>query len=143
MMNRVVRFLGVLAVAAMVAGCGAGRSSEAEQAGGGAAPAAPVVAEPAVVEATATLPLVNLPTVTPNAAAPAGAADTPSADTAPADTAPADAAPADAGLADAGLADAGPAEPVDWTMHAFREGDYYVLGNPDAPVRLIDYSDFL
>lgn len=32
---------------------------------------------------------------------------------------------------------------VDWTTVAGVEGDLYVLGNPNAPVRLIDYSDFL
>lgn len=32
---------------------------------------------------------------------------------------------------------------VDWLSTASIEGDYYVLGNPNAPVRLIDYSDFL
>jgi hypothetical protein len=33
--------------------------------------------------------------------------------------------------------------PTDWATTATLEGDYYVLGNPAAPVRLIDYSDFL
>lgn len=31
---------------------------------------------------------------------------------------------------------------VDWTITASVDGDYYVLGNPQAPVRLIDFSDF-
>lgn len=35
------------------------------------------------------------------------------------------------------------AETVDWTSTASIEGDYYVRGNPNAPIRLIDYSDFL
>lgn len=34
-------------------------------------------------------------------------------------------------------------ESTDWTQVAGVEGDLYVLGNPDAPVRIIDYSDFL
>ncbi len=32
---------------------------------------------------------------------------------------------------------------VDWTTVATIEGDYYILGNPAAPIRLIDYGDFL
>lgn len=35
------------------------------------------------------------------------------------------------------------ATPVDWLTTATVEGDYYVLGNPAAPIRLRDYSDFL
>ena len=35
------------------------------------------------------------------------------------------------------------AEVVDWLQVAGKEGDLYVLGNPNAPIRLIDYSDFL
>jgi hypothetical protein len=31
----------------------------------------------------------------------------------------------------------------DWAFVATVEGDYFVRGNPAAPVRLIDYSDFL
>jgi protein-disulfide isomerase len=31
---------------------------------------------------------------------------------------------------------------VDWTTTASVDGDYYVLGNPQAPVRLTDFSDF-
>jgi hypothetical protein len=30
-----------------------------------------------------------------------------------------------------------------WASTVTIEGDYYVLGNPAAPLRLIDYSDFL
>lgn len=30
----------------------------------------------------------------------------------------------------------------DWLQTASVDGDYYVLGNPASPVRLIDYSDF-
>lgn len=40
-------------------------------------------------------------------------------------------------------AEASPAEPTDWTETVTVEGDYYVRGNPAAPIRLIDYSDFL
>ncbi len=32
---------------------------------------------------------------------------------------------------------------VDYTQVAAVEGDFYTLGNPDAPVLLIDFSDFL
>ncbi len=32
---------------------------------------------------------------------------------------------------------------TDWLTTVSVVGDYYVLGNPAAPVRLIDYSDFL
>lgn len=32
---------------------------------------------------------------------------------------------------------------VDWLATVTIEGDYYILGNPNAPIRLIDYSDFL
>ncbi|MEZ4859908.1 MAG: hypothetical protein R3C14_01300 [Caldilineaceae bacterium] len=32
---------------------------------------------------------------------------------------------------------------VDWLATVTVEGDYYILGNPAAPIRLIDYSDFL
>lgn len=35
------------------------------------------------------------------------------------------------------------ATPVDWLATVTVEGDYYILGNPAAPVRLRDYSDFL
>jgi hypothetical protein len=38
------------------------------------------------------------------------------------------------------------AEPVplpDWLTTVTVVGDYYILGNPDAPIRLVDYGDFL
>ena len=34
-------------------------------------------------------------------------------------------------------------EPTDWTTHAFVDGDYYVLGNPEAEVSILDAGDFL
>jgi len=38
------------------------------------------------------------------------------------------------------------ADPVeaasDWTQVVTMEGDYFVLGNPVAPVRLVDFSNF-
>lgn len=37
---------------------------------------------------------------------------------------------------------AAPDVPTSWLEIATVEGDYYVLGNPAAPVRLVDYSDF-
>lgn len=33
--------------------------------------------------------------------------------------------------------------PTDWTTHAFVDGDYYVLGNPEAEVSILDAGDFL
>ncbi len=36
-----------------------------------------------------------------------------------------------------------PGQTADWLNTASVEGDYYILGNPAAPVRLTDYSDFL
>lgn len=36
-----------------------------------------------------------------------------------------------------------PAAVTDWTDVVTVEGDYFVRGNPAAPVRLVDYSDFL
>jgi protein-disulfide isomerase len=35
------------------------------------------------------------------------------------------------------------AEEGEWASVATLEGEYFVRGNPAAPVRLIDYSDFL
>ena len=35
------------------------------------------------------------------------------------------------------------AEPPDWTTHVFVEEGYYVLGNPDAEVSILDAGDFL
>lgn len=32
---------------------------------------------------------------------------------------------------------------VNWTQTASVDGDFYILGNPAAPIRLVDYSDFL
>jgi protein-disulfide isomerase len=34
-------------------------------------------------------------------------------------------------------------EPADWSQTVFVEGDFFVRGNPAAPIRLVDYSDFL
>ena len=34
-------------------------------------------------------------------------------------------------------------ESPDWTTHAFVDGGYYVLGNPDAEVSILDAGDFL
>ncbi len=36
-----------------------------------------------------------------------------------------------------------PTEEPDWTQTASVEGDFYVFGNPAAPIRLVDFSDFL
>jgi len=32
---------------------------------------------------------------------------------------------------------------ADWVNIASVEGDFYIRGNPNAPLRLLDYSDFL
>ena len=34
-------------------------------------------------------------------------------------------------------------EVPDWTQVASVEGEFYILGNPAAPVRLVDFSDFM
>ncbi len=34
-------------------------------------------------------------------------------------------------------------EAPDWTTHAFVDGGYYVLGNPEAEVSILDAGDFL
>ncbi len=31
----------------------------------------------------------------------------------------------------------------DWSQHAFVEEGIFFLGNPQAPIRMVDYSDFL
>ncbi|MDQ3250176.1 MAG: hypothetical protein M3Q45_13330 [Chloroflexota bacterium] len=36
-----------------------------------------------------------------------------------------------------------PSPAEDWVNTVNVEGDYYIRGNPDAPVLLTDYSDFL
>lgn len=76
-------------------------------------------AAPDVATAAPTVAPVALPTVTPT--------DAPAATALP-----------------AGVDDSTRVAPnADWTVNAFVEGDYFVLGNPDAPIRLLDYSDFL
>ncbi len=34
-------------------------------------------------------------------------------------------------------------EEADWTQTAGIDGDYFILGNPAAPIRLVDFSDFM
>lgn len=34
-------------------------------------------------------------------------------------------------------------EPADWSQTVTIDGDLFVLGNPAAPIRLVDYSDFM
>ena len=34
-------------------------------------------------------------------------------------------------------------DPPDWTTHVFVDGGYYVLGNPEAEVSILDAGDFL
>ena len=50
---------------------------------------------------------------------------------------------ADVATAQEDAADAGDAPVTDWTDVVTVEGDYFIRGNPAAPVRLVDYSDFL
>lgn len=40
-------------------------------------------------------------------------------------------------------ATATPTPTPDWLSTVTVEGEFYVLGNPNAPIRLVDYSDFL
>ncbi len=76
--------------------------------------AAPAEAAPAPAAAATTSPVAEAATAAPAEEAPAGDAPV-----------------------------AAPAAPVDWLQSASLEGDYFTLGNPDAPVRVLDYSDFL
>jgi hypothetical protein len=68
----------------------------------------------------------------PAAAAPAAEVAAPAASALPVTAAAPDAAAQDAA-----------AEASDWLQTASIEGDRFVLGNPAAAVRLLDYSDFL
>lgn len=113
----------LLACLLLIAGCG---PAAPEQTGASeiAAPVAPVVA---VAEATATQP----PTVEPPAQAetpePASMAAEPTT------TAQSVAEPAPT---------ATPEPEPDWTQTVALVDGLYVRGNPNAPIRLIDYSDF-
>ncbi len=78
------------------------------------APSAATVAEAAAVQAGTTVPVEAVATLAPAIAETAAEAP-----------------------------EAAPAAPVDWLQTASVEGDYFVLGNPEAPVRILDYSDFL
>lgn len=115
-----IRFSALLLTLALLlmAGCGAPATEQ---------PAASENAAPvAVDEATAT----PLPTDTPaptDTHEPAPVAEEPTATSAPV----AEPAPTDT-----------PEPEPDWTQTVFIDGDLYIRGNPDAPIRLIDYSDF-
>jgi hypothetical protein len=81
------------------------------------------------------------PTTQPAPATPVAQAvvlPTPTLEPAPAPTNPPAAAPAEPSTPEPTL----PTALADWTTTATVEGDYYVLGNPQAPIRLIDFSDF-
>ncbi len=56
-----------------------------------------------------------------------------------------EAEPATEAVADAEPAEEEAAVPVveDWTQHFVAEGQYVYLGNPEAPVTILDVSDFL
>ncbi len=49
---------------------------------------------------------------------------------------------AEVALAPAVVEPASAAPVTDWTQVVTAEGDYFVLGNPAAPVRLVDFSHF-
>lgn len=108
-----IRCAGLLIGAALLlTACGAPAQEEPSA----AEPPAPAAA----VEATAT----PAPTATPE---PAPAVEAPTATAAPV----AEAAPT-----------ATPEPEPDWTQTAALVDGLYVRGNPNAPIRLIDYSDF-
>ena len=52
------------------------------------------------------------------------------------------AAGAEVVIAPAVVETASAAPVTDWTQVVTAEGDYFVLGNPAAPVRLVDFSNF-
>lgn len=117
--------LAALALALLLmAGCGA---PAAEQ------PAASENIAPVVVtEATAT----RQPTADPQPTAPPAPTDTP-------EPAPAAAEPTATAQPVAEPAPTATPEPEpDWTQTATLVDGLYVRGNPNAPIRLIDYSDF-
>ncbi len=117
---RATLFLGLILV---LAACG-GQSGSSQE----ALPAAeqPAAEQPAPEQSTAA-----------QAPAPPAVTDTPAPEAATPtqeSTAAPEAAPTEASAAQ---------EPQDWSQNAWQDGDLYVLGNPDAPIRLVDYSDFL
>jgi hypothetical protein len=79
--------------------------------------------------------------VPPTAAPPAASTATPTV--APTVAPAATVAPAPTPTPAQAAATTAPTVAPDWTQVAVQEGDYYVLGNPSATVRLTDYSDFL
>ena len=97
----------------------------------GCNPGAPAAPQPApVAEATTEATAALLPTATPAPNTDSAATTEPAAVAVlPTATPPA-----------AELPTVTPAP--DWLQTATVEGDHYILGNPTAPVRLIDYSDF-
>lgn len=99
-----------------------------------AAPELAAPTEAVVAEAAPT------PTPTPVAASPADA-DRAAEAQAAAETPPEAEAPSEAET-DSATEAAAPAV-SDWTQFVAVEGDYYLLGNPEAPVLILDVSDFL
>lgn len=93
----------------------------------------PAAAEPGADQAPA--PEVATATPQPPTPPPVSAETVPTATPAPAATA----TPAP----EVEVEPAADLPPTDWLQVVTRVEDYYWLGNPDAPVRLIDYSDFL
>ena len=86
------------------------------------------------------------PTATPTVVAVVQQAEAPATATvAPTDTpasAPTAPATTEATVAPTGVVTAATPS-TDWVNTASVDGDFYVRGNPSAPIRLIDFSDFL
>jgi hypothetical protein len=103
---------------------------------------------PAIVVLPLILWLLTACGAAPRASAPSAAVAQPTEVTAasapPATDTPAPQATATSTAAPVAVATKPPtAVLMDWANTAGIEGDYYVLGNPAAPIRLVDYSDFL
>jgi protein-disulfide isomerase len=80
----------------------------------------------------------------PAASAPAAVEPAAEATTAPSEEAAAEATSVLAALAPTPTSEAAvPTAPTDWSTVATGEGEYIILGNPAAPIRLVDYSDFM
>jgi PBP1b-binding outer membrane lipoprotein LpoB len=88
---------------------------------------------PAAVEERPATVATSIPTVEP---APAAATATPESEVEPA-------ADSTAEAEEATQDEITETEVQDWSHTASVDGDLYVLGNPAAPIRFIDYSDFL
>ncbi len=117
---RATLFLGLIVV---LAACGGQSKSNQEAPSAAEQPAAeqPAAEQPAAEQASASSAVTDTP-------APVAAASSQEP------TAALEATPTEAPAAQ---------ESQDWSQNAWQDGDLYVLGNPEAPIRLVDYSDFL